>query len=131
MDTNRCAAIKINVGKPAEEARYDGITVVRTNAKVTPLQGMHMLKTPEGAPDPFQRAHWRESALPWAASSSWHSGPDRPAGLLKRLARCRCPSPHIFSRISGQLLRAPFESLLMFPQPASLVVWPFPNPGGR
>ncbi|MGY3333677.1 hypothetical protein ACVILI_006754 [Mesorhizobium sp. USDA 4775] len=31
---------KIDVGKLAEEARYDGITVVRTNAKVTPLQAV-------------------------------------------------------------------------------------------
>ena len=31
---------KIDLGKLAEEARYDGITVVRTNAKVTPLQAV-------------------------------------------------------------------------------------------
>lgn len=31
---------QIDVGKLAEEARYDGITVVRTNAKVTPLQAV-------------------------------------------------------------------------------------------
>jgi hypothetical protein len=31
---------EIDLGKLAEEARYDGITVLRTNAKVTPLQAV-------------------------------------------------------------------------------------------
>jgi len=33
-------AFEIDVGKLAEEARYDGIFVLRTNARVTPLQAM-------------------------------------------------------------------------------------------
>jgi transposase len=33
-------SFEIDLGKLAEEARYDGITVVRTNAKVTPLQAV-------------------------------------------------------------------------------------------
>jgi transposase len=33
-------AFEINAGKLAEEARYDGIFVLRTNARVTPLQAM-------------------------------------------------------------------------------------------
>src|SRR4029077_19761613 len=33
-------AFEIDLGKLAEEARFDGITVVRTNAKVTPLQAV-------------------------------------------------------------------------------------------
>jgi len=33
-------AFEIDVGKLAEEARYDGIFVLRTNARITPLQAM-------------------------------------------------------------------------------------------
>lgn len=33
-------SFEIDLGKLAEEARYDGITVVRTNARVTPLQAV-------------------------------------------------------------------------------------------
>src|SRR3712207_8999926 len=33
-------AFEIDAGKLAEEARYDGIFVLRTNARVTPLQAM-------------------------------------------------------------------------------------------
>ncbi|MDO9714762.1 transposase, partial [Paracraurococcus sp. LOR1-02] len=33
-------AFEVDVGKLAEEARYDGIFVLRTNARVTPLQAM-------------------------------------------------------------------------------------------
>jgi transposase len=33
-------AFEINAGKLAEEARYDGIFVLRTNARITPLQAM-------------------------------------------------------------------------------------------
>jgi hypothetical protein len=32
--------VEIDVGKLAEEARYDGIFVLRTNAKITPLQAV-------------------------------------------------------------------------------------------
>lgn len=36
--TDESQAFEIDPGKLAEEARFDGITVLRTNAKVTPLQ---------------------------------------------------------------------------------------------
>jgi hypothetical protein len=38
--TSKGQAFEIDAGKLAEEARYDGIFVLRTNARVTPLQAM-------------------------------------------------------------------------------------------
>jgi hypothetical protein len=38
--TGQDTAFEIDAGKLAEEARFDGITVLRTNAKVTPLQAV-------------------------------------------------------------------------------------------
>ena len=38
--TNAGKAFEIDAGKLADEARFDGITVLRTNAKVTPLQAV-------------------------------------------------------------------------------------------
>jgi hypothetical protein len=38
--TGKDKAFAIDAGKLAEEARFDGITVLRTNAKVTPLQAV-------------------------------------------------------------------------------------------
>jgi hypothetical protein len=38
--TGKDKAFEIDAGKLAEEARFDGITVLRTNAKVTPLQAV-------------------------------------------------------------------------------------------
>ena len=33
-------AFAIDIGKVAEEARYDGLFVLRTNARITPLQAV-------------------------------------------------------------------------------------------
>jgi hypothetical protein len=38
--TNKDKAFAIDAGKLAEEARFDGVTVLRTNAQVTPLQAV-------------------------------------------------------------------------------------------
>ena len=39
-ETKDKPAFKIDAGKLAEEARFDGIFVLRTNAKITPLQAV-------------------------------------------------------------------------------------------
>jgi transposase len=38
--SSKDASFEVDVGKLAEEARYDGISVIRTNAKITPLQAV-------------------------------------------------------------------------------------------
>jgi Transposase DDE domain len=49
-------AFEIDAGKLAEEARYDGIFVLRTNARVTPLQAMLRYKELVRVEDLFRRA---------------------------------------------------------------------------
>jgi hypothetical protein len=40
LRTTKKKAFEIDIGKVAEEARYDGIFVLRTNARITPLQAV-------------------------------------------------------------------------------------------
>jgi transposase len=40
LRTTKKKAFEIDIGKIAEEARYDGLFVLRTNARITPLQAM-------------------------------------------------------------------------------------------
>ena len=40
-------AFAIDIGKVAEEARYDGLFVLRTNARITPLAGGPALSRPD------------------------------------------------------------------------------------
>ena len=58
------AAFEIDPGKLAEEARYDGIFVLRTNARVTPLNAVLALPRPARGRDPVphRQGHLRHPA---------------------------------------------------------------------
>ena len=54
--TGEGAAFEIDPGKLADEARYDGIFVLRTNARVTPLQAVLRYRDPLQVEDLFRTA---------------------------------------------------------------------------
>jgi hypothetical protein len=54
--TGRGAAFEIDPGKLAEEARYDGVFVLRTNARISPLQAVLRYRDLLQVEDLFRRA---------------------------------------------------------------------------
>jgi hypothetical protein len=104
-DSQSEAAFEIDPGKLADEARYDGIFVLRTNAKLTPLQAVLRYRDLIQVEDLFRRActEWTPLGVkailrtrPICHSSdaaiSEHpgNGGGRPAGL----AACDGSEPH-------------------------------------
>jgi hypothetical protein len=60
-------AFAIDVGKLAEEAPFDSVFVLRTNAKITPLQAVHTMFAGwrrSNAQGPSLRLTWRDDWLP-------------------------------------------------------------------
>jgi hypothetical protein len=86
-------AFEIDPGKLAEEAKYDGIFVLRTNARVTPLQAMMRIcfvgRKPSCAPG-------RSTTPPMPPSAATSSAPSSPSSC--RTSCCAAAAPRASSR---------------------------------
>jgi hypothetical protein len=83
--SKRGPAFEIDPGKLAEEARFDGVFVLRTNARVTPLQAVLRYRDLLQVEDLFRRA---KPALAKAGGDP-ADAPDLP------FLRCRHPRPRV------------------------------------
>jgi hypothetical protein len=80
-------AFEIDPGKLADEARYDGIFVLRTNARITPLQAVLRYRDLLQVEDLFRRAKAvlrtrpatsSAPSWPWCSIRSWPIGAEPP-----------------------------------------------------
>ena len=91
LRTTSKKAFEIDLGKVTEEARYDGLFVLRTNARITPLQTVlryRELLTVE--------ALFRAAKASFDTRPIFHSSGCRPSA-----ATCSVPSSPFFSRRSS------------------------------
>ena len=77
-------SFEIDAGKLAEEARFDGIFVLRTNAKVTPLQAVlryRDLPPFPASPYPCMNGFAGTECADRTVTRPWRSGPSRVTGI--------------------------------------------------